>query len=214
MALELQYYGQNVSLFGPDVALTGDPSVDIAAVQAAGFNPGMLVKLGTSSNNPDGVALQLASDGEAIFGTIITDAGEFANTIGVSGSNRISVARGLWVGNLYGSGYVAVSGTNTYAVGAKVYCGQGTGHADGVGELASVGDDGAENGLTVRSELEGDAIRVVGRGSELDEHAGVEASSLNSSDVHRGIASQGNVRSEQGHVLSVVLKFKCHIRLL
>lgn len=126
MALELQYYGQNVSLFGPDVALTGDPSVDIAAVQAAGFNPGMLVKLGTSSNNPDGVALQLASDGEAIFGTIITDAGEFANTIGVSGSNRISVARGLWVGNLYGSGYVAVSGTNTYAVGAKVYCGQGT----------------------------------------------------------------------------------------
>ena len=122
MALELQYYGQNVSLFGPDVALTGDPSVDIAAVQAAGFNPGMLVKLGTSSNNPDGVALQLASDGEAIFGTIITDAGEFANTIGVSGSNRISVARGLWVGNLYGSGF---DSAKTYAIGEKLYPGTG-----------------------------------------------------------------------------------------
>lgn len=126
MALELQYYGQNVSLFGPDVALTGDPSVDISAVQTAGFIPGALVKVASSSNNPDGVALALADgNNDTILGAIITEPGEFANTIGVSGSNRIAVARGLFIGNLYSGAFIAASGTNTYALGAKLYCGNG-----------------------------------------------------------------------------------------
>jgi hypothetical protein len=130
MALELLYYGHNVSMFGPDVALTGDPSIDNAAVAAAGYLAGALVKLAVSSNNPDGVALVLADgnvDGaEAILGAVITEPGEFANTIGPSGSNRISVARGYWVGNLYNGAFQPASGTNLYTVGAKLYCGNGT----------------------------------------------------------------------------------------
>lgn len=122
MALELQYYGSNVSLFGPDLALTGDPGIDIAALTAAGYVPGTLVKLVTSTNNPDGIAIAPA-DGAAddeIFGAIITIPGEFANSIGASGSNRITVARSLWVGNLYGSGYDTA---RTYVAGQALYAG-------------------------------------------------------------------------------------------
>ena len=127
MALELLYYGHNVSMFGPDVALTGDPSIDNAAVAAAGFKAGVIVKLGASSNNPDGLALQVvdgavAGDSGLALGAIITEPGEFANTIGPSGSNRISVARGLWVGNLYGSGF---DSSKTYTIGEKLYPGTG-----------------------------------------------------------------------------------------
>lgn len=127
MALELLYYGHNVSMFGPDIALTGDPSIDNAAVAAAGFVAGAIVKLGASSNNPDGVALQLV-DGNTVgdsflaLGAIITEPGEFANTIGPSGSNRISIARGLWVGNLYGSGF---DSAKTYNLGELLYPGTG-----------------------------------------------------------------------------------------
>jgi len=124
MALELQYRGSEVALFGPDVALAGEPGIDNPAVLAAGFVAGALVKIGVSALNPDGIALQLA-DGAVdtnILGAIITEPGEFASSIGPSASNRIAVARGMWTGNLYGSGYDT---TVVYVVGQLLYCGTG-----------------------------------------------------------------------------------------
>jgi hypothetical protein len=148
MALELLYYGQNVSLFGPDVALTGDPSIDNAAVAAAGFLAGALCTVGPSSNNADGVALKLANGNtDAILGAVITEPGEFANTIGPSGSNRLSVARGYFVGNLYNGAFVPPSGTNTYAVGSKLYCGNGT-SAGKYTSNVTVGQDGNTAAIT------------------------------------------------------------------
>jgi hypothetical protein len=129
VALELQYYGQNFSLFGPDLALTGDPAIDNAALEAAGFNAGVLVKVGVSTLNPDEMALQIATDADAVAGTIlgaiITIPGEFANTIGPSGSNRISVARAHFVGNVLGAKSFdqALLGAGAIAVGDPLYCG-------------------------------------------------------------------------------------------
>jgi hypothetical protein len=125
MALELQFYGHNVSMFGPDLALQGDPGVDIPALTSAGFVAGALVKLVASSNNPDGVAIALAdgaADAGAIFGAIITQPGEFASSISPSASNKISVAWGRWIGNLYGSGFDTAQ---TYVFGSKLYCDHG-----------------------------------------------------------------------------------------
>ena len=130
MALELQYLGQNVSLFGPNVALTGDPSLDNNALEAAGYLAGTVVSVVVSTDNPDGVAIA-PLEGSSLtaqpFGAIITEPGEFANTIGPSGSNRIAVARGHFIGNLY-SGSTnqatrAYDTTKTYAVGDTLYVG-------------------------------------------------------------------------------------------
>jgi hypothetical protein len=125
MALELQFYAHNVSMFGPDLALQGDPGVDIPALTAAGFVAGAIVKLVPSSNNPDGVAIALADgalDAGSIFGAIITQPGEFASSITPSASNRISVAFGRWIGNLYGSGFDTAQ---TYVFGGHLYCDNG-----------------------------------------------------------------------------------------
>jgi hypothetical protein len=125
MALELKFYAHNVSIFGPDLALSGDPGVDIPALTAAGFVAGAIVKLVPSTNNPDGVALALA-DGAVdlghIFGVIITQPGEFASSITPSASNKISVAWGRWIGDLYGSGFDT---TQTYVFGGSLYCDNG-----------------------------------------------------------------------------------------
>ena len=124
MALELQYRGSEVALFGPELALTGDPGIDNPALSAAGFVAGALVKVGPSVINPDGISLHLV-DGATdrnTFGAIITEPGEFANSIGPSASNRIAVARGYWTGNLYGSGY---NTTLTYIAGQLLYAGTG-----------------------------------------------------------------------------------------
>lgn len=133
MALELQYLGQNTSLFGPDLALVGDPSIDNPALQAAGYVAGTLVVVKTSTNNPDGVAIAPADSAAAdttapVFGAIITEPGEFANTIGPSASNRIAVARQQFVGNIYAgsnttASYVA-SPTPAYAAGLPLYLGK------------------------------------------------------------------------------------------
>ena len=125
MALELEFYGHNVSLFGPDVALTGDPGEDNKAVEDAGYLAGVLVKVGASTLGIDVASLQLmesADDPALCLGAIVTEPGEFASAIGPGGSNRITVARGFWVGRLVGSGY---DETQTYAEGELLYVGAG-----------------------------------------------------------------------------------------
>jgi hypothetical protein len=130
MALELQYLGQNVSLFGPNLALTGDPSLDNPALQAAGYVAGTIVGIVTSATNPDGVAIAPLDPAGVIgvvspFGAIITEPGEFANTIGPSASNRISVARQHFIGNIYAGSNTTPSydTSQTYVIGNPLFVG-------------------------------------------------------------------------------------------
>jgi hypothetical protein len=117
------------------------------------------------------------------------------------------VAWGRWIGDLYGSGFDT---TQTYVfVGSR--------GSDGASELTGLSDDHTKDVAKINStvsESKSNAIRVIGRGNQLDNSASNEASSSQSRDVHAGIAREGEIRPEHAHIVSVKLKFEGHVRLL
>ena len=65
-----------------------------------------------------------ANEGNIPFATLLNGPGEFAGSIGPSGSRKAPVVRALWQGNVDFQGYDAAA---TFALGQYVYCG---GHAN------------------------------------------------------------------------------------
>ena len=128
MALKLQYYGQNDSLWSPDVVLTGDPGTDQQTLTAAGYLGGKIVKIAAPVNFTSVSAAISPCDADTYlpFGTLINGPGEFAGAIGPSGSKKAPIVRALWQGNVNSEAYDANA---TFTLGAYVYCG-GTTHTN------------------------------------------------------------------------------------
>ncbi len=144
MSLKVLYYGQNVGTTVPDVILSGNPALDQPALASAGYLGGRIMRLAASSNLPGGVPVIVPCDADSAtnvpFATLINDPGEFSGSIGPSGSGKAPVVRALWFG-LVDS--VAFDTTDSYTLGAKLYCG-GT-IASTVGKYTAAGHKGTNS---------------------------------------------------------------------
>ncbi len=149
MSLKLTYYGQNDSVnCTPAVYLTGDPGTDQQTLTAAGYLGGVIVGIiDSAATLAAPLAFQSAyepafgsignivpcdgdasaygtNEGNIPFATLLNGPGEFAGSIGPSGSRKAPVVRALWQGNVDFQGYDAAA---TFKLGQYVYCG---GHAN------------------------------------------------------------------------------------
>ena len=132
-SLHVHYYGQNVGWTIPDVTLTGDPSVDQPALLAAGYISGRIMALKTSNVAGRGTVI-VPCDTEVLdspsshvlipFGTLINGGGEYATSIGPSGSKKAPVVRAMWEGSIGSNAYNPADVIN-FVVGQPLYCGNG-----------------------------------------------------------------------------------------
>lgn len=126
MSLKLIYYGQNDGSTVPDVALTGDPGTDQAALTAAGYLGGRIMALKTPVN-ASGLTSIVPCDGATMvpFGALINGPGEFAGAIGPSGSKKAPVVRAFWQGNVNDEAYDTAAAWAASDLGKYLYCGEG-----------------------------------------------------------------------------------------
>lgn len=131
--LKLQYYGQNDGTTVPDVTLVGDPAVDQPALLAAGYVSGRIMALKNSAVTGRGAvvvpcdaehATSPVSNGMIPYGTLINGGGQYATSIGPSGSKRAPIVRAMWKGTVDSDAWKAAD-QNNFAVGKYVYCGGG-----------------------------------------------------------------------------------------
>ena len=137
------YYGQNDTVWSPDLLLIGDPGTDQQTLTSAGFLGGVIVALKAPSINTAVVAALTPCDGDAAipFATLINGPGEFAGAIGPSGSKKTPTVRALWQGNVNSEAY----DTNaTFTIGTYVYVG-GTTHSN-IGKYTSFSLKGTLSG--------------------------------------------------------------------
>jgi hypothetical protein len=102
MSLQYRYQGQAVGDTKPDVNLTGDPAVDQVTLRAAGYAGGKImtqINSLTAGRGPVIVPLD-GSDAALPVGTLINGAGNYAESIGPSGSGLMPVVRALPVFDL------------------------------------------------------------------------------------------------------------------
>jgi len=143
MSLKLIYYGQNDGTTVPDVTLTGDPGVDQGVLTTAGYLGGIIVALKTSATAGRGVVIVPCDTDTMIpYATLLNGPGEFSGAIGPSGSKKAPVVRALWQGLVDAQAYDASA---TFTVGAYVYCGHTTTHAN-VGKYTSAARAGNSGG--------------------------------------------------------------------
>lgn len=136
MALRFSYGAltpdKSVGAFGPNLALTGDPAIDQPKMREAGFSGGRIATIVAASyaGAPAG-AVALApldgASGKKAFGAFLNGGGNYAESIGVSGSRKMSVARSRVMFDLVNEVidppcYVA-NPTTPYAVGGALYAG-------------------------------------------------------------------------------------------
>jgi hypothetical protein len=123
--MDLIYYGQNVGFTTPDVTLTGDPAKDQPAMVTAGYLGGRIMSLKTSGVAGRGPVIVPCDGSLALpFGTLLNGPGEYATSIGVSGSKKAPVVRAMPFFNVNADSYVAAP-TTAYAVGNPLYAGTG-----------------------------------------------------------------------------------------
>jgi len=147
MSLKLIYLGQNDGSTVPDVALTGDPGTDQAALTAAGYLGGRIVAIKASpvnvTNSKDGVAIVPCDSSVNVpFATLLNGPGEFAGAIGPSGSRKAPVVRALWQGIVDSQAFDG-SSDGAYTLGSYLYCGTST--KAGLYVAAAVGTVGFES---------------------------------------------------------------------
>lgn len=125
MALELVYFGQNVGNTVPDVTLTGDPAKDQPALAAAGYLGGRIMALKASATAGRGTVI-VPCDGatQLPYGTLLNGPGEYATSIGPSGSKKAPVVRAFPVFKVDAEAFVAAP-TTAYAEGHALYAGTG-----------------------------------------------------------------------------------------
>ena len=123
--LRQQYYGQPDGSTVPDVTLTGNPGTDQITLTAAGYLGGRVMAVKTSATAGRGsVIVPCDAATQVPFGYLLNGPGEFAGSIGPSGSGKAPVLRGLAQFQVDAQAYVA-NPTASYAVGAPLYCGTG-----------------------------------------------------------------------------------------
>jgi hypothetical protein len=136
MSMEFEYYGQNDGTVSPDVLLTGDPAVDQGVLKAAGYYGGKIMALYTSMTAGRGVVVVPCNGAnQTPYGVLINGAGNYAESIGPSGSKKTPVVRAfakIKVSN-EGTNNLVYETTPTvaYTVGALLYAGDGTTAAPG-----------------------------------------------------------------------------------
>jgi len=131
MSLEFEYYGQNDGTTAPDVALTGDPATDQATLKAAGYYGGKIMALITSATAGRGVVVTPCNGAtQQPYGTLINGAGNYAESIGPSGSRKTPVVRAFPKFKLSNEGInnlvYETTPTTAYTVGGLLYSGDGT----------------------------------------------------------------------------------------
>ncbi len=118
--------------FGPNLALTGDPAIDQPAMRAAGYAGGRIATIvaATFAGHAAGLAALAPLDGattKRAFGAFVNGGGNYAESLGVSGSRKMSVARCKVMFDVVNEivdppAYVAAP-TTPYGVGNPLYCG-------------------------------------------------------------------------------------------
>ena len=119
--------------FGPNLLLSGDPAIDQPAMRTANFAGGRIAVLvaASFSGAPVGLAALAPMDGGVAanrpFGVMINGGGNYAESIGVSGSRKLSVGRAFImfdaVNDVIDPPCYVASPTAAYALGAPLYCG-------------------------------------------------------------------------------------------
>jgi hypothetical protein len=131
MSMDFEYYGQNDGTVAPDVALTGDPSVDQGVLKTAGYYGGKIMALKTSATGGRGVVV-VPCNGATMtpYGVLINGAGNYAESIGPSGSRKTPIVRAFAKIKVSNEGTndlcYETSPTAAYAVGGLLYAGDGT----------------------------------------------------------------------------------------
>jgi hypothetical protein len=125
MSLLLRLYGQNDGQQQPDVNLTGDPGTDQLTLTNAGYLGGKIMALKTSATAGRGVvAVPCDAATEIPYGALLNGPGEFAGSIGPSGSHKVPIVRALFQGLVDSQAFVATP-TAAYTIGGYLYCGTG-----------------------------------------------------------------------------------------
>lgn len=119
--------------FGPNLFLSGDPAVDQPAMRTANFAGGRLACLVASSyaGAPAYEAALVPMDGGVAanrpFGVMVNGGGNYAESIGVSGSRKLSVARALVmfdaINDIIDPPCYVASPVAAYTLGAPLYSG-------------------------------------------------------------------------------------------
>ncbi len=138
MSLKLIYYGQNDGSTVPDVALTGDPGTDQAALTAAGYLGGriMAIAVPVHAQNTLSCIVPCSSATMVPYATLLNGPGEFSGAIGPSGSRKAPVVRAMWQGIVDAEAFDG-SSDGAFVLGTYLYC--GTGSKAGLYVAASAG---------------------------------------------------------------------------
>lgn len=129
MYLELLYYGQNDGTTIPQIAMTGDPGVDNAALTSAGYLSGRIMSIVNNSDTSKGLMIH-PCDGASLdtyevpYGTLLLGAGQFSSSITPSGSGKTPVVRAFAKFNVPQGAWVA-SEMASFVVGQYLYCAAG-----------------------------------------------------------------------------------------
>ena len=134
MGLKFRYQSQQVGDTVPDVVITGDPAIDQVVIRAAGYAAGKIMSLMQSATPGRGTVIVpmdgLGASGNLAAGTLINGAGNYAESIGPSGSRKMPITRAMPIFELtnepIGSVCFEAAPTIAYAPGLPLYCGDGT----------------------------------------------------------------------------------------
>lgn len=125
MSLKSKYYGQQDGTTVPDVTLTGDPGTDQLTLTNAGYLGGRVMASKTSATAGRGPVIVPCDAATMIpVGFLLNGPGEFAGSIGPSGSGKAPITRALGQFFVDSQAYVA-NPTAAYTVGKYLYCGTG-----------------------------------------------------------------------------------------
>ena len=128
MGLKFRYPGQQVGDTTPDVTITGDPAVDQVNLRAAGYAAGKIMTLINSLTAGRGPVI-VPMDGTVLtnipYGTLINGCGNYAESIGPSGSRKMPVVRAMPIFELTNDAIETdcfeASPTTAIAIGLPLY---------------------------------------------------------------------------------------------
>lgn len=133
MGLKFRYPGQQVGDTRPDVELSRDPAVDQVLLRDAGYAAGRIMTLIKSQTaGRGGVIVPMdgaAASGQLAAGTLINGCGNYAESIGPSGSGKMPIVRAMPIFELSNDNiekpcFEAVP-TTAYEFGLPLYCDTG-----------------------------------------------------------------------------------------
>ena len=135
MPLKFKYPGQQVGDTKPDVVLTGDPAVDQVTLRAFGYAGGKImtrIQSLTAGRGPVIVPMDGSDLTKYPAGALINGCGNYAESIGPSGSGMMPVVRVMAVFDLSNdpieTDCFEASPTTPYTIGCKLYADGTAGH--------------------------------------------------------------------------------------